>query len=85
MVLPYKDTQKRGLFSDTAPSRPNPIGISVVKLVGIKGNEIEIEGVDILDNTPLLDIKPYVVKVDSIPEANSGWLEKKHNGSEYGR
>jgi tRNA-Thr(GGU) m(6)t(6)A37 methyltransferase TsaA len=76
VILPYKDTQERGLFATRAPSRPNAIGMSVVKLVGIKENEIEIEGVDILDNTPLLDIKPYVVKVDSIPKANSGWLDR---------
>ena len=60
MVIPFLDTVPRGVFSTRAPKRPNPIGLSVVKLVKIDGLNLEIENVDILDGTPLLDIKPHV-------------------------
>ena len=59
-VIPFLDNRPRGLFATRAPRRPNPIGLSVVKLTGISGNMLEIENVDVLDGTPLLDIKPYV-------------------------
>jgi tRNA-Thr(GGU) m(6)t(6)A37 methyltransferase TsaA len=78
LVTPYRDTQERGLFATRAPARPNPIGISAVKLISIQGNEIEVEGLDILDGTPVLDIKPYVPQFDSHPEAKAGWYD--HNG-----
>lgn len=73
-VTPYLDTQKRGLFSTRAPSRPNPIGISTVKLIGIEGNILRFEGADMLNNTPLIDIKPFVPEFDNRLEATSGWL-----------
>ncbi len=73
-VVPFRDTVERGLFSTRAPSRPNPIGLSLVKLVAVRGAELEIEGVDLVDGTPLLDIKPYVPRFDVAPEATSGWL-----------
>lgn len=74
-VKPYMDTQLRGLFSTRAPSRPNPIGISCVKLLDVKGNKIDIEDVDMLDGTPLLDIKPYVAKFDTFDVQRSGWTD----------
>jgi tRNA-Thr(GGU) m(6)t(6)A37 methyltransferase TsaA len=76
-LIPFLDNTARGLFATRAPRRPNPIGLSVVRLVGIEGKIIRIENVDIVDETPLLDIKPYVPAFDSIAEATSGWLQGK--------
>jgi len=75
-VVPFLDTTLRGLFSTRAPKRPNPIGLSVVMLRGIKGSTLEIQAVDILDNTPLLDIKPYVPEFEDFSAVRTGWLEK---------
>jgi len=76
LVKPYMDEKLRGVFATRAPSRPNPIGLSIVRLVNIKGNMIYIKDIDIVDGTPLLDIKPYVPEFD-LREANRiGWLEK---------
>ncbi|RLE58232.1 MAG: tRNA (N6-threonylcarbamoyladenosine(37)-N6)-methyltransferase TrmO [Thermoprotei archaeon] len=74
---PYMDSEARGVFATRAPARPNPIGISIVKLVKIEGNKLYIEDVDIVDGTPLLDIKPYVPEFDYRPNARIGWLEKR--------
>ncbi len=76
LVKPFLDDIKRGVFATRAPRRPNGIGISVVKLLTIKGNILEIENVDILDGTPLLDIKPYIPDFDEREEVRIGWLEK---------
>ena len=73
-VKPFLGDQKRGLFATRAPRRPNPIGISVVRLVRIEGPVVHFLGADVLDGTPLLDIKPYVPKFDAYPEATEGWL-----------
>jgi tRNA-Thr(GGU) m(6)t(6)A37 methyltransferase TsaA len=74
-VVPYLDTELRGLFATRAPSRPNPIGLSVVRLLGIDGRVVRIEGVDLLDGTPVLDIKPYVRDFDDQTEIRCGWLD----------
>jgi tRNA-Thr(GGU) m(6)t(6)A37 methyltransferase TsaA len=74
-VTPFLDTQKRGLFATRAPRRPNAIGLSVVRLLGIEGNRIAVQDLDILDGTPLLDIKPYVHEFDHRTEVREGWLE----------
>lgn len=74
LVVPYRDTVERGLFATRAPARPNPIGLSCVRLLGIEGDMIRIAEVDILDDTPLLDIKPYVPQYDHYPEQRIGWL-----------
>jgi tRNA-Thr(GGU) m(6)t(6)A37 methyltransferase TsaA len=74
VVTPFLDNQPRGVFSTRAPRRPNAIGLSIVKLVEVREGELEIEDVDILDGTPLLDIKPYVPVFDSFPDERSGWL-----------
>jgi len=74
-VVPFLDTEPRGLFATRAPSRPNPIGLSVVRLLGIEGNKLSVEGVDMLDGTPVLDIKPYVGEFDEPVEVRIGWLE----------
>lgn len=73
-VVPFLDNAHRGLFSTRAPRRPNPIGLSVVKLVDIKKNIIKIERVDIIDGTPLIDIKPYVPDMDAPENCTIGWL-----------
>lgn len=72
-LIPFLDGSAHGLFATRAPSSVNPIGISIVKLVSVEGKIITIEDVDILDKTPLLDIKPYIPAFDSIPEASVGW------------
>ena len=74
-IVPFLDTELRGVFATRAPSRPNPIGISVVRLLDIVDNVLFIEGVDIVDGTPVLDIKPYVSEFDCRSEAQVGWLE----------
>ena len=75
-VKPFMDEKLHGVFSTRSPSRPNPIGMSIVRLVKIEENIIHVQDVDIVDGTPLLDIKPYVPKFD-VREVNSiGWLEK---------
>lgn len=76
-LTPFLDNATRGLFATRAPRRPNPIGLSVVKLVGMKGKIIKIENIDIVDGTPLLDIKPYVPAFDAISDATSGWVKGK--------
>lgn len=78
-VIPYMDDQKRGVFATRAPSRPNPIGISVVQLNRIEKNILYIQDVDIIDGTPLLDIKPYVPEFDSKEDIKIGWLKKRVN------
>ncbi|MBW1701579.1 MAG: tRNA (N6-threonylcarbamoyladenosine(37)-N6)-methyltransferase TrmO [Deltaproteobacteria bacterium] len=74
---PYMDTESHGVFAMRGPSRPNSIGISVVRLVKVEENILRIEDVDIVDGTPLLDIKPYVPEFDIRDVENIGWLEKK--------
>jgi tRNA (adenine37-N6)-methyltransferase len=75
-VVPFLDTQPRGLFATRAPRRPNPLGLSTVRLDGIDNGILLVRDVDILDGTPLLDIKPYVPEFDSHAEARTGWLEQ---------
>jgi tRNA-Thr(GGU) m(6)t(6)A37 methyltransferase TsaA len=80
-VKPYLDTAEHGLFATRAPSRPNPIGLSPVRLLGIAGNTLHVDGLDILDGTPLLDIKPYVPAFDAFEAKRTGWLaETQSNG-----
>jgi tRNA-Thr(GGU) m(6)t(6)A37 methyltransferase TsaA len=74
-VVPYLDDVERGLFATRSPSRPNPLGLSVVRLIGIAGNELTVENVDVLDGTPLLDIKPWVGELGDREAVRCGWLE----------
>ena len=74
-VIPFLDGQPHGLFSTRAPRRPNPIGMSVVALDGIEGRTLHIDGVDVLDGTPVVDIKPYVPAFDAPAKCRTGWLE----------
>ena len=77
LVKPYLDENLRGLFSTRAPSRPNPIGLSIVRLTKIEDNILYIQDVDIIDGTPVLDIKPYVPKFDQRENTKTGWLKNK--------
>ncbi len=74
LVTPYLDKTPRGLFSTRAPARPNRIGMSPVRLLSVRGNRLAVQDVDILDGTPLLDIKPYVPQFDCYPHSQSGWV-----------
>lgn len=74
-VTPFLDHFQHGVFATRAPKRPNAIGLSIVKLIEIKKNILTIENVDMLDQTPLLDIKPYIPLFDHYPEAKTGWLD----------
>ena len=75
-VTPFLDSRPRGLFATRAPTRPNPIGLSVVRLLSVEGGTLQIENVDVVDGTPLLDIKPYVPTFDHHPADREGWLEQ---------
>jgi len=77
MVKPFLDDRLRGLFATRHPSRPNPIGLSVVSLLRADGTVLEIEGVDVLDGTPLLDIKPYMPEFDIRANVRAGWYDQR--------
>ena len=74
-IVPYRETELRGLFATRSPRRPNPIGLSVVRLVSVDGATLTVEGLDLLDGTPVLDIKPFVGEFDDRGEVRTGWLE----------
>jgi tRNA-Thr(GGU) m(6)t(6)A37 methyltransferase TsaA len=75
-VVPFLDSEPRGIFATRAPLRPNPIGLSVVRLEKIEGHLLFVDQLDVLDGTPLLDIKPYVPEFDDRPDVRIGWLEQ---------
>jgi tRNA-Thr(GGU) m(6)t(6)A37 methyltransferase TsaA len=75
-VKPFLQDVERGVFATRAPCRPNAIGISIVELVRREGNVLHLDGVDVLDGTPLLDIKPYTAKFDRIETTRNGWQEQ---------
>lgn len=74
-VKPFLDDQERGVFATRAPVRPNHLGMSVVRLDRVEGNLLHIRDVDLLDGTPVLDIKPHIPRLDSPGPARIGWLE----------
>ncbi len=74
-VVPYRDTREFGLFATRAPNRLNPIGISAVRLLRREGRVLHVSDIDILDDTPLLDLKPYVPSFDAFPVSRAGWLD----------
>ena len=76
VVIPFLDTEPHGIFATRGPSRPNPIGLSLVKIVSLEGNLIHVDRVDVLDGTPLLDIKPYVPEFENVDSVKIGWFEK---------
>jgi tRNA-Thr(GGU) m(6)t(6)A37 methyltransferase TsaA len=73
LQAPHHYAERRGTFALRSPVRPNPIAVSVARLVGIEGNKLSVVGLDCLDDTPLLDIKPYFASTDSVPDASVGW------------
>lgn len=75
LVTPFMDKKKRGVFATRSPLRPNHIGISIVNLLRVERNRVFVKGIDILDGTPLLDIKPYVDQFDVVQNSVSGWLK----------
>ena len=74
---PFLDDDSHGIFATRHPCRPNGIGISVVSLLSREGNLLKVGGIDVLDGTPLIDIKPYVPRFDSWPDASEGWFAGK--------
>jgi tRNA-Thr(GGU) m(6)t(6)A37 methyltransferase TsaA len=76
LCRPFFDEVQRGVFATRAPARPNPIGISIVKVRKIRGNKIAVASLDVLDGTPLLDIKPYVPRFDAPEPKRVGWFEE---------
>jgi tRNA-Thr(GGU) m(6)t(6)A37 methyltransferase TsaA len=73
LQVPAHYGEQRGTFALRSPARPNPIAMSVVKLIGVDGSKLSVVGLDCLDGTPLLDLKPYFASTDSVPEAVVGW------------
>ena len=73
-VIPFLDTVERGIFSTRAPVRPNPIGLTVVKLISIEDSILTVENIDMIDGTPLLDIKPCLPMIDDLQDIRLGWL-----------
>jgi tRNA (adenine37-N6)-methyltransferase len=76
LVVPYRDDRPRGLFATRAPGRPNPIGMSALRLLAVDGSTLRVADLDVLDGTPVLDVKPYVPEFDSFPGARAGWLAR---------
>jgi len=74
-VQPPRSRERRGVFATRSPHRPNPIGLSAVKLLRVEGLILHVRGIDMIDGTPVLDLKPYVAYADSIPDASAGWLD----------
>ena len=74
-VIPYRDNGEHGVLATRSPSRPNPIGISVVRLIRRKGAVLYIKDIDILNGTRIIDIKPYIPEFDSYPVSRAGWFD----------
>lgn len=76
VIPPRGPKLRRGLFSTRSPHRPNPIGLSALRLLKVEGRVLHVRGIDLLDGTPVLDIKPYVPYADAFPDARAGWLDE---------
>jgi tRNA (adenine37-N6)-methyltransferase len=76
VLVPRGERKKRGLFATRSPHRPNPIGLSLVDLIEVRGLTIRVRNVDLLDGTPILDIKPYLPNIEAWPEASAGWIDE---------
>lgn len=85
VVTPFLDSEPHGVFATRAPRRPNQIGISVVRVVRIEGSTLHIENIDVLDGTPLLDIKPHVPRFEAAEDVRMGWLESADTSPEEHR
>jgi len=78
-VTPFMDTTPRGVFATRSPLRPNHLGISIVKLIGVEKNIVTVQGIDILNGSPLLDIKPYIAAFDAVQQSQSGWMKSSED------
>lgn len=85
LVVPFLDTVPRGVFATRSPRRPNPIGLSVARLVAVDHEAVRVEGLDLLDGTPVLDLKPYVPRFDVREGARIGWFEGRDDQVETRR
>jgi len=84
-VTPFLDNAPHGIFATRSPKRPNPIGLSVMELVEVRGAEVVLGNVDVLDGTPVIDIKPYVPDFDQWPATRVGWFEGKSGNAAHHR
>lgn len=75
-VKPFLDTEHRGIFATRSPKRPNPIGLSIVEIDRIDGGRVFVKGIDLLNGTPIIDIKPYIQSFDNIKDTKDGWYEQ---------
>jgi tRNA-Thr(GGU) m(6)t(6)A37 methyltransferase TsaA len=81
VLPPHGERKKRGLFATRSPHRPNPIGLSLCRLIEVSGRTLRIENPDMLDGTPILDIKPYLPHAESHPDAKGGWITESNEQS----
>jgi len=79
-VIPFRDEKEHGLFATRAPSRPNPIGLSAVRLLERRGNRLLVAELDVVNGSPLLDVNPHVPAFDAFPGARTGWLADREGG-----
>jgi tRNA-Thr(GGU) m(6)t(6)A37 methyltransferase TsaA len=84
-VTPFLDDRPRGVFATRAPVRPNPLGLSVVRLIAVDGNVLNVADIDLLDATPILDIKPYVPAFDRVEVTSTGWFSSGRSEIEHRR
>jgi len=85
LIKPFLDTKRHGVFATRSPKRPNPIGLSIMRLKGITGTHVFLEGIDVLDGTPVIDIKPYVADFDEPSADRFGWFEGKSGNAVHHR
>lgn len=75
----FLSDDEHGIFATRHPARPNPIGLTIVRLLGREGSKLRVGGIDVLDGTPVLDVKPYIARFDAFPEAAEGWFANVEN------
>ncbi len=85
IVKPFLDTKLHGIFATRSPKRPNPVGLSIMRLKAISGSRVILQGIDILDQTPVIDIKPYVADFDQCNADRFGWFEGKSSNATHHR
>ncbi|WP_415249545.1 tRNA (N6-threonylcarbamoyladenosine(37)-N6)-methyltransferase TrmO [Sulfurimonas sp.] len=78
-VIPFMDIENHGVFATRSPLRPSHIGMSLTKIISVTNNIVTVEGIDILDETPLLDIKPYIPQFEQVNDVKTGWMKKNEN------
>lgn len=83
VVQPFLDIEKHGIFATRSPRRPNPVGLSIMRLTGVSGRNVYLQGIDVLDQTPVIDIKPYVADFDQCNADRFGWFEGKSGNAKH--